>query len=61
MPDNPNFDNALSTSEVKAHTRKMKIVMPQRQFMPYEDNSNPVLDNSIKRELENKFISYLTL
>jgi len=39
-------------SEVRAHTRVMKTHMPQRQFMPYEGHGSPVLDNSIKRELE---------
>jgi phage gpG-like protein len=48
-------------SEVKAHTRKMKLVMPQRQFMPYEGHGSPVLDASIKRELDKQFKSILTL
>lgn len=41
----------VGDSQVRAHTRKMKIVIPQRQFMPYEDHNSPVLDASITREL----------
>jgi phage gpG-like protein len=48
------------TSEVKAHTRMMKTLMPQRQFMPYEGHESPVLNDSIKTELEKEFKRILT-
>jgi phage gpG-like protein len=51
----------VGNSSVNAHTRKMKIVMPKRQFMPYEGNASPVLDNSIKRELEREIKKLLTI
>jgi phage gpG-like protein len=51
----------ISEHQVKSHTRKMKIVMPQRQFMPYEDHGSPVLDNSIKRDLDREINKILTL
>jgi hypothetical protein len=50
-----------SNHQVKAHTRVMKTTMPQRQFMPYEGHTSPVLENSIKRELEREFKRILTL
>jgi phage gpG-like protein len=36
-------------SNVKAHSRKMKI--PKRQFMPTNQNDSPVLNNAIQREV----------
>ncbi|EKT3967140.1 phage virion morphogenesis protein [Flavobacterium psychrophilum] len=37
--------------DVKAHTRKMNI--PQRQFMPINQNDSPVLNNAIQRQVTN--------
>jgi phage gpG-like protein len=51
----------VGDSEVKAHVRKMKIIMPQRQFMPYEGHESPVLTNSIKRELDRDIKKLLTI
>ena len=36
-------------SQVKAHSRKMKV--PKRQFMPTNQNDSPVLNNAIAREV----------
>lgn len=49
------------TSEVKPHTRIMKTIMPQRQFMPYDDHGSPVLDASIMRDLDKEIRKILTL
>ncbi len=51
----------VGDSQVKAHTRQMKITMPQRQFMPYDNHTSPVLDNSVKRELEREIRKLLTI
>lgn len=51
----------IGDSSVRAHTRKMKIVMPQRQFMPYEGHGSPVLDNSIKRDIEKEIKKILSI
>jgi phage gpG-like protein len=47
-------------SQVRAHTRKINYKMEQRQFMPYEGHNSPVLDNSIRRELEREIKKILT-
>ncbi len=36
-------------SQVKAHSRKMKI--PKRQFMPTHPNDSPVLNNAVQRQV----------
>lgn len=46
---------------VKGHTRKMNLTMPQRQFAPYEGSESPVLNNSIRRELEREISNILNL
>lgn len=51
----------IGNSEVSAHTRQIKFKMPQRQFMPYEGHNSPVLDNSIKRELDREIRKILTI
>lgn len=52
----PKFEKTeTGKHEVKGHTRVMKTTMPQRQFMPYEGHGSPVLDGSIKRDLEREF------
>lgn len=48
-------------SQVRGFTRVMKTTMPQRQFMPYEGHESPVLNDSIKRELEKRIKALLNL
>lgn len=46
-------------SEVKAHTRKVKVI--KRQFAPYEGNESQKMNDSIRKEIETEINKILKL
>lgn len=48
------------TAVVKSHVRRLNITIDQRQFMPYEGNESPVLNNAISREIGQEITKILT-
>lgn len=48
---------AGKTSEVRAHTRHMK--MPKRQFAPYEGHESPTLNREVDQIIDEKIVELL--